>query len=81
MKSPPVVCLFVLTCCAASGQSTTSDVGTGAPTDSIRRSFLAAYFRNNFSALVSLPPIANVRKLGATGLIQEFNDAAKDSGV
>ncbi len=81
MKSPPVVCVLAFACCAAFGQSTTSDVGTGAPTDSIRRSFLAAYFRNTFYVQLSLPPIANVKKFGTTGLIQEFNDAAKDSGV
>jgi uncharacterized protein (TIGR03437 family) len=81
MKSPPVLCLFAVACCAAFGQSTTSDVGTGAPTDAIRRSFLAAYFRNTFYVQLSLPPIANVKKFGSTGLIQEFNDAAKDSGV
>ncbi len=57
------------------------DVGSGAPNDTIRNMFLQAYFRNGFSNLVSLPPIADVKRLGSTGFVQEYNDAAKTSGV
>lgn len=60
---------------------TTVDVGSGAPDPVIAQQFVNAYFRNNFSNLVSAPPVANVRSFGGTGLIQEFNDAAKTSGV
>src|SRR4051794_39519451 len=81
MKTPPVACLFVLFCALASAQSSTSDVGSGAPSDAITRSFVAAYFRNGFSSLVSLPPLSDVKKFGAAGLVQEFSDAAKTANV
>ena len=51
------------------------DVGAGAPTPSMTQAFLSAFFRNGFSGLVTLPPIANVRKLGS-GYGQEFNGVA-----
>ena len=57
------------------------DVGSGAPTQSITYAFLTSYYRNNFSNLVSLPPINNVAKLGTTGYVQEFYDANKTTGV
>ena len=53
------------------------DVGTGAPTPSLQQAFLSSFYRNNFYNLVSLPPLANVKRLGSTGYVQEFNDAAK----
>src|SRR5437660_1217359 len=59
----------------------TPDVGSGSPTGSIQAAFLEAFYRNNFVSLVSLPPIADVHKLGATGLVQEFQDAAKTANV
>lgn len=62
-------------------QSTSVDVGTGAPDVIVRQQFVNAYFRNGFANLVSLPPIADVRRFGTTGLIQEFNDAARTTGV
>ena len=57
------------------------DVGSGAPNATITYAFLASYYRNNFANLVSLPPINNVQKLGASGYVQEFNDAAKTASV
>jgi uncharacterized protein (TIGR03437 family) len=53
------------------------DVGTGAPTPSMQQAFITSFYRNNFFNLVSLPPLANVKRLGTTGYVQEFNDAAK----
>ncbi|MBI3470987.1 MAG: hypothetical protein HY013_06500, partial [Candidatus Solibacter usitatus] len=57
------------------------EVGSGAPTAGLTYKFLNAYFRNGFNNLVSLPPIADVQRFGPTGLVQEFRDAAKTSGV
>jgi uncharacterized protein (TIGR03437 family) len=56
------------------------DVGTGAP-PSLVNQFLNSFFRNGFNNLVSLPPLGNVKRLGTTGYVQEFNDALKTSGV
>lgn len=64
---------------AAHGQ--TVDIGSGAPNEAIRQRFVNAYSRGFFSGMVSLPPIADVKKLGTTGYVQEFNDANKTSGV
>src|SRR5205085_8382215 len=50
------------------------DIGVGAPVD-VQLQFLAAFNRNGFANLVSLPPVANVKRLGTTGYVQEFNDA------
>jgi len=55
------------------------DVGLGAPTSLVQQ-FIAAYYRNGFNFLVSLPPAGNVKKLGSTGYVQEFNDL-KTSGL
>ncbi len=57
------------------------DVGSGAPTPVITQIFIQAYYRGNFQTLTSLPPKADVKRLGAGGLVQEFNDANKTSGV
>ncbi|MSV27773.1 MAG: hypothetical protein EXQ52_03385 [Bryobacterales bacterium] len=58
------------------------DVGQGAPSDGIKQRFVNAYFRGNFSNLVSLPANGEVRRLGSTtGLVQEFSDVAKTKGV
>ena len=59
----------------------TVDIGSGAPSEAIRQRFVNAYSRGFFSGMVSLPPIADVKKLGTTGYVQEFNDANKTSGV
>jgi uncharacterized protein (TIGR03437 family) len=60
--------------------STVVDVGVGAPANLVQQ-FITSYYRNGFSFLVSLPPLGNVKKLGTTGYVQEFSDAAKTSGV
>lgn len=78
MKARLFVLLSAALCLPA---QTTVDVGSGASDPVITQQFVNAFFRNNFSNLVSTPPIANVRSFGSTGLIQEFNDAAKTSGV
>ena len=56
-------------------------VGEGAPSWEIGAEFLAAFSRNGFSNLVSLPPLGTVKALGTTGYVQEFADANNDSGV
>src|SRR5215831_8971146 len=53
------------------------DVGTGAPNPSLQNAFITSFVRKGFNYLVSLPPVAGVRRLGNTGYVQEFNDAAK----
>lgn len=68
-------------CLALTCSSHAQDVGSGAPNETIRNMFVQAYYRNGFSNLVSLPPVADVKRLGSTGYVQEFNDAAKTSGV
>ncbi|MBM3812678.1 MAG: hypothetical protein FJW20_13705 [Acidimicrobiia bacterium] len=57
------------------------EVGSGPITGIVRNEFVRAYFRNGFNNLTSLPPSGDVRRYGATGLIQEFPDAEKTSGV
>jgi uncharacterized protein (TIGR03437 family) len=64
--------------------ATQLDVGTGAPTDFLVSQFQGAYNRNGFQFLTSLPPLGQVKVLGAfspTAYVQEFPDAAKTSGV
>lgn len=70
--------VLVFLACLGLLAQTTPDVGSGAPTEAIRESFVNAYFRNGFFNLVSLPPLADVKKLGTQGLVQEFADAAKN---
>ncbi len=65
----------------ALGQSTTPDVGSGAPNVQIQQQFQAAFYRGGFAYQVSLPPLADVKRLGTNGLVQEFSDAAKSTGV
>jgi hypothetical protein len=65
----------------APAQTSTIDVGTGSPNDAIAWSFAAAYLRNTFYKQLSLPPLGDVRKFGTNGLVQEFADAAKTTGV
>ncbi len=57
------------------------DVGEGAPSEAIRQRFQQAYFRNNFSALVSYPPLDRVKRFGSTGLVQEFASASGTPGT
>ena len=61
--------------------TTTGDVGSGAPNETISQRFVNAFFRNGFYTFVSTPPIADVKKLGTTGYYQEFQDSNKTSGV
>jgi uncharacterized protein (TIGR03437 family) len=75
--------LFAFLLAALCLPAQTIDVGTGSSSldPVISQQFVNAYFRNGFSNLVSTPPVGLVRTFGTTGLIQEFNDAAKTSGV
>jgi uncharacterized protein (TIGR03437 family) len=50
------------------------DVGSGAPNETVRQGFITAYFRGAFPSLVKLPPAGDVRRLGTTGYLQEFNE-------
>ena len=61
--------------------STTGDVGSGAPNETIAQRFVNAFFRSGFYTYVSLPPVSDVKKFGTTGYYQEFQDANKTSGV
>jgi hypothetical protein len=38
----------------------------------MRQAFVTSFFRNGFNSLATLPPIANVKRLGTTGYVQEF---------
>jgi len=57
------------------------DVGFGAPTTTLQGEFVNAFYQNNFSNLVALPPQGDVVSLGGGVYGQKFSDAAKDSGV
>jgi uncharacterized protein (TIGR03437 family) len=50
------------------------DVGSGAPNDTVRQGFVTAFYRGIFPSLVKLPPTGDVRRLGTTGYVQEFNE-------
>ena len=56
--------------------SATPTVGGGAPTAEITFLFQAAFSRNGFNTMVILPPNGNVRSLGTSGLVQEFQTPA-----
>jgi len=61
-------------------QATIPSVGSGvAPYLQYR--FQLAFLRGTFTTLVSQPPVADVKKFGTTGLIQEFYDPTKAAGV
>ncbi|MGI8744243.1 MAG: hypothetical protein ACR2NN_17045 [Bryobacteraceae bacterium] len=77
MRIPLSLLLTLLLSRIAPGQTTTPDVGSGAPNGAIQIAYQQAFFRNGFSNLVSLPPLGNVKAFGGTGLVQEFADAAK----
>ena len=57
------------------------DVGSGAPNETIRNMFVQAFYRGGFANLVSLPPVADVKRLGSTGYVQEFPDLNKTANV
>ena len=61
-------------------QSNPVDVGSGSIDPVIREQFVNAFFRNGFSGQVATPPVADVRRFGATGLIQEFNPLVGTGG-
>ena len=65
---------------AARGQNA-PEIGSGPVSETIRREFLSAFYRGQFQNLTSLPPLGDVRRLGSTGLVQEFADAAKTNNV
>jgi hypothetical protein len=76
MKSA-AVCLFALTLSA----QTTVDIGSGSVSETVRQEFVRAYYRGQFQNLTSLPPLGDIKRLGSTGLVQEFPDAAKTNNV
>jgi uncharacterized protein (TIGR03437 family) len=76
MKSA-AVCLLAFTLSA----QTTVDIGSGSVSETVRQEFVRAYYRGNFQNLTSLPPLGDVKRLGSTGLVQEFPDAAKTNNV
>ena len=61
--------------------SATPTVGSGAPTAQITFLFQNAFYRNNFNNMAALPPLANVTRLGTSGLLQEFETTAKDINI
>ncbi|MCC6291608.1 MAG: hypothetical protein IT164_03070 [Bryobacterales bacterium] len=75
-RFPFAEALGLLACacaCPLWGQSL-QGIGDGSPNDGIRMGFQTAFTRGRFSNLAALPPLANVRKMGPTGLAQEFAD-------
>ncbi|MDQ2901821.1 MAG: hypothetical protein M3Y07_18790, partial [Acidobacteriota bacterium] len=57
------------------------DVGSGSPNSAIQDQFVNAFYQNGFAYLVALPPLADVKKFGPNGLLQEFQDVKKTAGV
>ena len=70
----------LLATCPAFSQGSAVDVGSGNIDPVIRQQFVNAFFRNNFSNIVATPPVADVRRYGSTGLIQEFNPLSGSGG-
>jgi len=70
-----ILTLALILCATTLGQ--TPDVGSGAPTEAVRQQFQAAYLRNAFNLMVSVPPLNHVQRYGTSGLIQEFQDVEK----
>jgi len=84
MKCPTIASLCLLTFAGALASpmwAQTPEVGSGSPTQSVAQAFIDAYYRNGFNRLVSVPPLADVKKFGTIGLVQEFQDASKTTGV
>ena len=77
--APAVLCLFALAP-SAPGQ-TTPEIGSGPVSSTIRSEFIRAYYRGSFQNLTALPPLGDIKRLGSTGLVQEFADAAKTNNV
>ncbi|MBL0155900.1 MAG: Ig-like domain-containing protein [Bryobacterales bacterium] len=66
---------------AVSGQTTTPTVGGNSPSEFIQWRFQVAYFRNQFYTLTAPAPVADVQKIGTTGLYQLFQDVAKTANT
>ena len=81
MKPAAVALLPFLLLVPPSAAQTAPDIGSGPVSETIRREFLRAYYRGSFQNITSLPPLGDVRRLGTTGLVQEFPDAAKTNSV
>ncbi|MEP7366453.1 MAG: hypothetical protein ABI972_24615, partial [Acidobacteriota bacterium] len=82
MKSSRLLLIGSLCACSAvlTGQSL-QGIGEGAPTDGIKFGFQTAFTRGIFSNIADLPPLGNVKKLGATGLVQEFADVTQGNSL
>ena len=74
------LCVVFCTLAAASAQTVPPSVGSGVSI-AFQTRFQIAFLRGAFSTLVLQPPLADVHKFGTSGLIQEFYDTAKTSGV
>lgn len=58
-------------------QTSTIQVGQGAPSTTIGEGFTLAYQRREFNLTVALPPLTEVVAYGVGGFRQEFQDTAK----
>lgn len=58
-------------------QSTSIQVGQGAPTPSIAEEFVQAYQRTQFFTVVATPPLTEVAAYGPGGYRQEFQDIGR----
>ncbi len=76
----PALALCLLASCPLFAQGSGVDVGTGSIDPVIKQQFVNAFFRSNFSNVVATPPVADVRRYGSTGLIQEFNPLSGSGG-
>ncbi len=76
----PALALCLLASCPVFSQGTGVDVGSGSIDSVIRQQFVNAFYRSNFSNVVATPPVADVRRYGSTGLIQEFNPLSGSGG-
>ncbi len=81
MKSAAAAALCLFAFLPAIVGQTTPEIGSGPVSETIRREFLRSFYRGSFQNLTSLPPLGDVKRLGSTGLVQEFADAAKTAGV
>ena len=82
MKSSRLLLVGLLCACSGFliGQSL-QGIGDGSPNDAIKFAFQTAFTRGAFSNLAQLPPLGNVKKLGTTGLVQEFGDVTQGNNI
>lgn len=73
----PIIFLTALLPLGALAQSTSIQVGQGAPTPSIAEEFVQAYQRAQFYTLVATPPLTEVAAYGSGGYRQEFQDIGR----